>query len=160
MSCLSFRTGNLALTLSIRFVYFVKIETNCLRLKLTVLPNNKREQSPVQTLSLYIVFISLRRLSPLGHVVWVGDTTSDFQTGCLIMRQAVQFWDKLSDLETSRPSLRQVVWLLCNLSSFELSVILHSKPQEVCYASSHLSRTLCIKCSYLQFMTSSMHATS
>ena len=64
------------------------------------------------------------RLSPLGHIVWARDTLSNFQTSCLILRQAVSSWDKLSEFETARLATvwvclfsRQIVqaldWLYC-----------------------------------------------
>ena len=96
------------------------------------------------------------RLSPLWHTVWVGDTLSDVQTSCLMLRQAVRFWDKLSDFETSRPSLRQVVWLLykssssrTNCSSFGLTVLprkLVTKLRAVCDPPQQTAKSiLCVR---------------
>ena len=50
------------------------------------------------------------RLSPLGHIVWARDTLSNFQTSCLILRQAVSSWDKLSEFETGRLATVWVVY--------------------------------------------------
>ena len=58
------------------------------------------------------------RLSPLGRIVWVRDTLSNFQTSCLILRQAVSSWDKLSEFETGRLATVWVVYFQDKLFRF------------------------------------------
>ena len=71
-------------------VHFVYIKINCLGFRLTVLPNNKFEQTTIQSLSL---------THPVDHFdethchLWC--TLSELETHCLTFRQAVSFGDKL-----------------------------------------------------------------
>ena len=99
-----------------------------------------------------ILDISLKQTITFGthclswrHTVWLSDKLSDSETCCLILRQAVWIWDRLFDecigCLVSRQTVQALEWLYCHASLWQncgLSVILHSKPQKVCCAASHL----------------------
>ena len=88
-------------------MYVVYIETNCLGFTLTALPTTNLNDIQHKVWAWPVLFITVKQTVTFGthclswrHIVWLSHKLS-------YLRQAVQFWDKLTDLETSRPSLRQ-----------------------------------------------------
>lgn len=148
-------------------MYFVYIETNCLGFRLTALPTTNLNNIQHKVWAWPVLFITVKQTVTFGthclswrHIVWLSHKLSNSETSCPILRQADWSWNKASNFETgylvlsnycisclvSGQTVQALDWLYCHASLWRncgLPVIPHSKPHWVCYASSHLLKTLC-----------------